>query len=79
MYRVCANGQKGSRGASLLEQHQANKKASAEDDEPPAIWDHDKMMGVTGRLLTDQERAKKIKDARQLNDRFGHGQGGAYM
>lgn len=77
--RVEADGQKGSRGASLLEQHQEKKKKTAEEDEPPAIWDHDKMMGVTGRMLTDQERAKKIKDARQLNDRFGHGKSGAYM
>lgn len=67
--------QKSARGPSLLDQHKSNKK---DEEEAPVIWDHDKMMGVTGRLLTDVERAKKIKDARGLNDRFGHGRDGAY-
>jgi hypothetical protein len=35
-------------------------------------------MGITGRLLSNEERAAKIKDARGLNDRFGHGKGGAF-
>lgn len=76
MFLVVADSQKSSRGESLLDQHSAKK--SKEEEEPPVIWDHDKMMGVTGRLLTDQERAKKVKDARGLNDRFGHGRDGAY-
>ncbi|KAL7421464.1 hypothetical protein Q5752_004351 [Cryptotrichosporon argae] len=70
---------KSTRGASLLDQHAARRSADGrDDDEPTAIWDHDKMMGVTGRMLTDSERAQKIKDARGLNDRFGHGKAGAY-
>lgn len=68
--------QKNSRGESLLDQHSAKK--AAEEEEEPAFWDHSQHMGITGRLLTDQEREKKIKDARGLNDRFGHGKGGAY-
>lgn len=70
--------QESSRGASLLDQHAAKKTDKDEDEGPPMIWDHDKMMGVTGRLLTDQERSKKINEARGLNDRFGHGRDGAY-
>lgn len=70
------------RGPSLLDQHAdklAKKKQNGEDDDAPAIWDHDRDMGVTGRLLTDQERSRKIKEARGLGDRFGHGKGGAYQ
>ncbi|KIR58544.1 hypothetical protein I314_05792 [Cryptococcus bacillisporus CA1873] len=70
------------RGPSLLNQHAdklAKKKQNGEDDDAPAIWDHDRDMGVTGRLLTDQERSRKIKEARGLGDRFGHGKGGAYQ
>ncbi|TXT13590.1 hypothetical protein VHUM_00957 [Vanrija humicola] len=66
------------RGASLLEQHQKKKAASKDEDDFQPIWDREKHMGVTGRLLTDQERSQKIRDARGLNDRFGHGKGGAY-
>jgi hypothetical protein len=35
-------------------------------------------MGVTGRLMDEKDRAKTIRDARGLGDRFGHGKGGAY-
>ncbi|BEJ06114.1 hypothetical protein CcaverHIS641_0306360 [Cutaneotrichosporon cavernicola] len=65
---------KSSRGASLMEQHQAKKK----DASPPPIWDRERMMGV-GSMLSGEERVKKIKDAANLGDRFGHGRGGAYM
>ncbi|WWC73289.1 uncharacterized protein I206_107255 [Kwoniella pini CBS 10737] len=67
------------RGPSLLDQHASKlSKKKKGDDDAPAIWDHDRDMGVTGRLLTDNERQKKIKDARGLGDRFGHGKSGAY-
>ncbi|OWT35904.1 hypothetical protein C362_06659 [Cryptococcus neoformans Bt1] len=70
------------RGPSLLNQHTeklAKKKKNGEDDDAPAIWDHDRDMGITGRLLSDQERSRKIKEAGGLGDRFGHGKGGAYQ
>lgn len=51
--------QKSSRGPSLLEKH--TSKRSGEQEEEKAIWDHARDMGVTGRLLTDVEREKKIK------------------
>jgi len=66
---------KSARNESLLEQHL--KKGPAEDDKK-GIWDHDRDMGITGRLLSDQERQAKIKEARGLNDRFGHGKSGAF-
>ncbi|WVF65746.1 hypothetical protein IAT40_000478 [Kwoniella sp. CBS 6097] len=69
------------RGPSLLDQHSsklAKKKKDGKDDDAPAIWDHDRDMGITGRLLSDQERSAKIRDARGLGDRFGHGKAGAY-
>lgn len=73
-----ANLQTSTRGASLLEQHQKKKAEGKDEDDFQPIWDREKHMGVTGRLLTDQERSQKIRDARGLNDRFGHGKGGAY-
>ncbi|WVQ93392.1 hypothetical protein IAU59_000461 [Kwoniella sp. CBS 9459] len=69
------------RGPSLLDQHASKlkkKKKDGKDDDAPAIWDHDRDMGITGRLLNDQERSAKIRDARGLGDRFGHGKAGAY-
>ncbi|OCF30574.1 hypothetical protein I316_07775 [Kwoniella heveanensis BCC8398] len=69
------------RGPSLLDQHAsklAKKKKDGKDDDAPAIWDHDRDMGITGRLLNDQERSNKIREARGLGDRFGHGKAGAY-
>ncbi|CAD6564107.1 MAG: hypothetical protein TREMPRED_003198 [Tremellales sp. Tagirdzhanova-0007] len=67
------------RGASLLDKHAKAKAAGkGEDKEGPVIWDHDRDMGITGRLLSDQERQAKIREARGLNDRFGHSKRGAY-
>lgn len=52
-----ADGQKDTRGKTLLEQHAARDK---KDEEPKAIWDHARDMGVTGRLLSERERSDKI-------------------
>ena len=62
MYRVDKNQAK-NRQDSLLDSHTRaqNAKPKNPDDAPPAIWDRDRDMGVTGALLSDQERAKKIK------------------
>jgi hypothetical protein len=74
---VCksADGQKSSRGESLLDQYQ--KKGAAKEDER-GIWDHERDMGITGRLMSDKERQTKINEAKGLNDRFGHGKAGAF-
>ncbi|RSH95455.1 hypothetical protein EHS25_000547 [Saitozyma podzolica] len=66
---------KSSRGKSMLDKH---LEKGGKPDEQAAIWDHDRDMGITGRLLNDQERQAKIKEARGLNDRFGHSAHGAY-
>lgn len=61
----CADmAQKTSRGPSLLEKHAAGRDASAE--EPKAIWDHDRDMGITGRLLNNEERQQKIKSVKSV-------------
>ncbi|WVO18264.1 hypothetical protein L204_105975 [Cryptococcus depauperatus] len=68
------------RGASLLDTHQGSLKSKKKtDDGAPPIWDHARDMGFTGRLLSDQERGKMIRDAKGLGDRFGHGKKGAYQ
>ncbi|KAK4685461.1 hypothetical protein P7C73_g4693, partial [Tremellales sp. Uapishka_1] len=64
------------RNTSLLDSH--SKKSKKDEDGPPVIWDRDRDMGVTGKLLSDPERLAKIKEAKGLNDRFGHGKAGAY-
>ncbi|EIW66960.1 hypothetical protein TREMEDRAFT_34237 [Tremella mesenterica DSM 1558] len=63
------------RGPSLMEQHSKKPK---KEEEHPVIWDREKMLGVGGRLLSESERAQKIKDAKGLNDRFGHSKQGAF-
>ncbi|GMK56665.1 hypothetical protein CspeluHIS016_0305050 [Cutaneotrichosporon spelunceum] len=63
-----------SRGASLLQKHRENRKEAS----PPPIWDRETMMGV-GSALSGEERVKKIREAADLGDRFGHGRSGAYM
>ena len=60
-YEGSLTGQKQSRGESLLDKHQASKAAKKDKEEPPAIWDHARDMGVTGRLLNNDERAAKIE------------------
>jgi hypothetical protein len=42
----------------LLEKHQKKDNSA---DEPRAIWDHERDMGITGRLLNNDEREAKIK------------------
>ena len=53
--------QKQSRGESLLEKHQTSKASKKDKEEPPMIWDHARDMGVTGRLLNNEERQAKIR------------------
>jgi hypothetical protein len=40
---------------------------------PPGIWDHERDMGLGGRLMDDGTRSKIVKDARSLGDKFGGG------
>jgi hypothetical protein len=50
-----------------------------QDEGPPALWDHSRDMGLGGRLMDDEQRARIIKDSKGLGDRFGHGTKGGFM
>ena len=65
------------RGPSLLAQHATSEKE--DKDENPAIWDHERDMGMGGRLMDDQKRSKFIKEARGLGDRFSSGKSGGFL
>jgi len=69
------------RGPSLLEAHaqeeENRKKGVAE--EPGAIWDHARDMGVGGRLMDEKDRRRIIQDSRGLSDRFGASKGGSFL
>lgn len=57
----------------------AKSEKKDKDEEPPAIWDHSRDMGLGGRLMDEKQRSKIIADARSLGDRFGSGKGGGYL
>lgn len=64
------------RHESLVDQHSRDRKAkpkSKDDDAPPGIWDRDRDMGVSGRLMDDGQRSNIIKNAKDLGGRFGGG------
>ncbi len=78
----------------MLDKHAKAKAEGKGEKDGPVIWDHDRDMGITGRLLSDNERQVKIRwvsriiakcfadesgsEAKGLNDRFGHSKRGAY-
>ncbi|KAK2459794.1 hypothetical protein APHAL10511_008226 [Amanita phalloides] len=65
------------RGPSLLKQHASSeKKKETDGDELPVIWDHERDMGIGGRLMDDDKRNRFIKEARGLGDRFSSGKSG---
>ncbi|GAA5891163.1 hypothetical protein JCM8208_002522 [Rhodotorula glutinis] len=64
------------RHESLVDQHSRDRKAKPkgkDDDAPPGIWDRDRDMGVSGRLMDDGQRSNIIKNAKDLGGRFGGG------
>ncbi|KAF9560291.1 hypothetical protein CPC08DRAFT_665632 [Agrocybe pediades] len=67
-----------SRGAALIDQH-ATSSTSKEKEEPPAIWDHSRDMGLGGRLMDDDKRKKMLQEAKSLGDRFGSGKSGGFL
>ncbi|TRM62988.1 hypothetical protein BD626DRAFT_44296 [Schizophyllum amplum] len=73
------------RGPSLTDAHLQREKEKArakskEEEEPEAIWDRERDLGVGGRIFSDGERRKALKDARSgLGDRFGSGTTGRFM
>ncbi|KAJ7773645.1 hypothetical protein DFH07DRAFT_139142 [Mycena maculata] len=65
------------RGSALVDMH----KAEQEDDEErrkKGIWDRDRDMALSGRLMDDGKRNKMIKEAKGLGDRFGTGKTGGF-
>lgn len=77
--------QKSARSTTLLDSHSSSSKRAkknAADDEPEAkdggkeIWDRDRDMSITGRLMEDGARADVVKQAKELGGRFG---GGTYL
>nr|GAT54579.1 predicted protein [Mycena chlorophos] len=66
------------RGAALVDMHAAAGKGAEKDDEPKAIWDRDRDMGLGGRLMDAEKRNKMIKEAKGLGDRFSAGRTGGY-
>ncbi|KAJ8520847.1 hypothetical protein ONZ45_g2365 [Pleurotus djamor] len=66
------------RGAALVDRHAKNIK-DEEDPNANAIWDHGRDMGLGGRLMDDASRAKMLKDAKSLGDRFGSGSKGGFL
>ncbi|KAI9509867.1 hypothetical protein F5148DRAFT_683907 [Russula earlei] len=69
------------RGAALVEAHaqQEAKRKQGEPEEPAAIWDHARDMGVGGRLMDDKDRRRILQDAKGLSDRFGSSRGGTFL
>jgi hypothetical protein len=80
---LCLNIKKKSlRNASLLDLHKtantnvSNSKTRSEketDKKQKVVWDHDAMMGVNSKLLSDNQKANMINDAKGLGGRFGGG------
>ncbi|KAA1085465.1 hypothetical protein PGT21_008040 [Puccinia graminis f. sp. tritici] len=73
---------KSSRNASLLDLHKtatvniSNSKTKAEKEserKQAVVWDHDAMMGVHSKLMSENQKADLIKDAKGLGGRFGGG------
>ncbi|KAJ8703356.1 hypothetical protein PTI98_001983 [Pleurotus ostreatus] len=66
------------RGSALVDRH---AKSSKQDDDPKAsaIWEHGRDMSLGGRLMDDSTRAKMLKDAKSLGDRFGSGSKGGFL
>jgi hypothetical protein len=75
--------QKKTRGASLVDVHDAaaaeKRSQDEEEDKPAAIWDHARDMSVGGKLMDEKQRSKMISDAKGLSDRFGTGRSGGFL
>ncbi|KAG6823283.1 hypothetical protein H0H87_001442, partial [Tephrocybe sp. NHM501043] len=61
------------RGPALVAQHEASGKGAEKDKDDLGIWDHSRDMSLGGRLMDDSKRAKLIREAQGLGDRFGSG------
>jgi hypothetical protein len=60
-----------------MDQH-AKTTSGKDKADVPVIWDRDSMLGVKGKLMEEKDRSSLVRDARALNDRFGHSKTGAF-
>ncbi|KAG9014751.1 hypothetical protein FRB94_010598 [Tulasnella sp. JGI-2019a] len=71
---------KKNRGQTLLDMHsKAAPSKDSKDSAPAAIWDRDRDMSFTGRLMDEKSRSKLVKDAKDLGSRFGRGTSGGFL
>ncbi|KAJ7474141.1 hypothetical protein FB451DRAFT_1248023, partial [Mycena latifolia] len=68
------------RGAALVDMHAKSKpgEKDAEDDGKSKIWERDRDMALSGRLMDDTRRNKMIAEAKGLGERFGTGKTGGF-
>jgi hypothetical protein len=64
------------RPQTLLDSHQASA-VTAKDPKDDVIWDRERDLAA-GRVMDSTSRAKYIKDAKGLGDRFNAGRQGRY-
>ncbi|KAJ7256536.1 hypothetical protein B0H12DRAFT_990507, partial [Mycena haematopus] len=65
------------RGSALVEMH-ARAGKGEEKDETKGIWDRDRDMALSGRLMDDGKRNKMLNEAKGLGDRFATGKTGGF-
>ncbi|KAJ6501795.1 hypothetical protein DFH09DRAFT_1265297 [Mycena vulgaris] len=69
------------RGSALVDMHAKGGKGKGdggEEDERKGIWERDRDMALSGRLMDDDKRNKMLKEAKGLGDRFGTGTTGGF-
>ncbi|KAJ6613964.1 hypothetical protein B0H10DRAFT_1804523, partial [Mycena sp. CBHHK59/15] len=66
------------RGTTLVDMHAKSGKGD-EAGEKKGIWDRDRDMALSGRLMDDDKRNKMLKEAKGLGDRFGTGKTGGFF
>ncbi|KAI0294805.1 hypothetical protein BC826DRAFT_1010628, partial [Russula brevipes] len=74
-----AGFQRTHRGPSMLDTRaqEETRRKKGTSEEPAAIWDHSRDMGLGGRLMDEKDRRRAIQDAKGLSDRFGASKGGS--
>ncbi|KAJ7174518.1 hypothetical protein C8R46DRAFT_1252116 [Mycena filopes] len=65
------------RGSALVDMH-ARAGMGEEKDETKGIWDRDRDMALSGRLMDEDRRNKMLQEAKGLGDRFGTGTTGGF-
>ncbi|KAJ7676469.1 hypothetical protein B0H17DRAFT_1080132 [Mycena rosella] len=66
------------RGSALVDMHAKAGKGEDGADDRKGIWDRDRDMALSGRLMDDDKRNEMLKEAKGLGDRFGTGKTGGF-